>query len=312
MGEDMSPREDRQRAFAERITRAFPDVRIATMREMPHVGWGGDSDVWLVNEALIMRFPRTTEMAIQLGVEACLLPRMAPALPLPVPAFSHVARDAATGQPQCAGYPLIPGEPMTPELLDELELDEAARAALAGVMGGFLARLHAFPLAQARACGVAEGMREPEHTRTLYERVREHAYPLLTPAMRVWSDHLFGDALARRDQWEYQPALVHGDLSSDHMLFDRATRAITGIIDFGDMAIGDPAGDFVGLAPYGAAFVAGALADSVGALGALAAERLTFYRKRLPFIALAWGAEHGDEEALAEGMARLRAVVAGA
>lgn len=302
----------RQRAFAARITGAFPELRIAVLAEMPHVGWGGDSAVWLVNGDLIFRFPRTDEMAAQLGVEACVLPRLAPTLPLPVPAFRYVARDEAGGPPRFAGYPLMRGEPMTPALLDDLGGAEAERADLAATLGGFLARLHAFPLADARACGVAETLGEPERSRDLYERVRATVYPLLAPALRAWTDHLFGDALLQRDLWDYTPGLVHGDLSDDHILFGRASRSIAGIIDFGDMGIGDPLGDFVGLAPYGETFVEGALAayTQMAALGPRARERLAYYRKRLPFIALAWGAEQHDEAALAAGRAHLRAVLA--
>jgi aminoglycoside phosphotransferase (APT) family kinase protein len=302
----------RQRAFAARISEAFPDLSITTLAEMPHLGWGGDSDAWLVSGDLIMRFPRTAEVAEQLAVEARVLPQLAPTLPLAIPAFSHVARDAPGAPPRFAGYPLIRGEPLMPALLNDLVPDEAERAALASALGGFLARLHAFPLERALACGVAEAMREPERTRALYERVRELVYPRLSPPLRVWTDHLFGDALARPDLWDYTPALVHGDLSGDHILFDRATRTLAGIIDFGDMGVGDPLGDFVGLADYGEVFLAAALAayPAPDTLGPLARDRLTFYRQRLPFIALAWGAEQGDEAALAEGMAHLRAVMA--
>lgn len=304
--------DERQRAFAARITDTFPELHIAALEELPHAGWGGDSDVWLVNGDMIFRFPRTDEMAVQLGVEACVLPRLAPTLPLAVPAFRYIARDVSGGPPQFAGYPLIRGEPMTPALLDGLGYAGAGRGELAKALGGFLARLHAFPLADARACGVAGAMSEPDRTHNLYERVRASVYPLLTPALRAWSDHLFGDALAQPGLWDYTPALVHGDLSDDHILFDRAAHTIAGIIDFGDMGVGDPLGDFAGLAPYGEAFLGAALAAYTlpGALGPRARERLAFYQRRQPFIALAWGAEQQNEAALAAGQAHLRAVLA--
>src|SRR6185437_14942132 len=97
----------RQRAFAARITSAFPELHIAALEELPHLGWGGDSDVWLVNGELIFRFPRSDEIAVQLGVEACVLPRLAPTLPLAVPAFRYVACATSGGPPHFAGYPLI-------------------------------------------------------------------------------------------------------------------------------------------------------------------------------------------------------------
>jgi aminoglycoside 2''-phosphotransferase len=291
------------------IARHVPDLRMERVEPLSHHGWGGDSDAWLVNGELVFRFPRTPAIAAQLAVEACLLPQLAPTLPLAIPNFMYIARGAATGAPLFVGYRAIAGAPMTPALLAGHSLTDAQARALAATMGSFLTALHSFPVAQARACG-ATTQSEPEHTRALLERVREHVYPLFPPPLHAWTDHLFGDALASPLLWEYTPALVHGDLGSDHILFDPTRRAIAGIIDFGDMAIGDPLGDFVGLAAYDATFLEAALAAYTRPLGGAATERLAFYQKRLPFIALAWGAAHADQEALDNGMALLRAVVA--
>ena len=38
----------------------------------------------------------------------------------------------------------------------------------------------------------------------------------------------------------YAPKMIHGDLSPDHFLIDSETKDLTGIIDFGDIAICDP------------------------------------------------------------------------
>ena len=297
------------RPFRALIARHFPDLLVTSMAPLPHVGWGGDSDAWLVNGALVFRFPRTPAVAAQLAVEACLLPALTPSLPLRIPDFEYVARDAATSLPIFVGYLAIAGEPMTPALLNERGPADQDASTLASSIAGFLTALHGWPVEQARACGVAEE-REPERTYALFDRVRDRVYPLLAPALRAWTDHLFGDALADPRLWDHTPALVHGDLSADHILFDRATRTLAGIIDFGDMAVGDPLGDFVGLAPYGKAFLEAVLAAYARPLGVAARDRLAFYRRRLPFIALAWGAENGDQGALDHGMALLRAVVA--
>jgi aminoglycoside 2''-phosphotransferase len=295
-------------AFRQQIARHCPDLSVERMEPLPHWGWGGDSDAWLVNGTRIFRFPRTPDIARQLRLEVCLLPQLAPLLPLAVPAFRYVASDPATQLPRFVGYPAIPGEPMTPSLLDALAMPEAERLALAAQMGGFLAALHGFPVERARECG-AEEEREPDLTRALYERVRDQVYPLLAPSLRAWTDHLFGDYLANPRLWQFEPALIHRDLSSDHILFDRAARRITGIIDFGDLAFYDPVADFSGLAAYGTAFLEAALTAYARPLDATARQRLAFYRRRVPYIALAWGAERSDEQALSEGMAALRAVV---
>ena len=47
------------------------------------------------------------------------------------------------------------------------------------------------------------------------------------------------------------PVLVHNDVSAEHILLDEAARAITGVIDWGDVAIGDPAVDLAGVFHWG-------------------------------------------------------------
>ena len=44
-----------------------------------------------------------------------------------------------------------------------------------------------------------------------------------------------------------QTTLVHDDLGAEHILVDAARSSLTGIIDWGDMALHDPAWDFIGL-----------------------------------------------------------------
>lgn len=303
-------REDDPQPFRDLIARHYPDLPIERIEPLPHIGWGGDSYAWLVNDALVFRFPRSLDIARKLHVETLLLPRLIAHLPLSIPDFRYIAADPATGTPLFVGYPIIQGEPMTPDLLDVLGMPDDERADLPAALGGFLAGLHNVSIEQARVAGVPE-LREPERTRHLYDRTRDTVYPLLSRAMRAWTDHLFDDYLANPGLWAFEPALTHGDLSADHILFDRAARKIAGIIDFGDMTLYDPVADFVGLRGYGESFIATALAAYARPLSHTATERLRFYQRRTPFIALTWGAEHGDEAAVSAGMSALRAVIAG-
>ena len=47
---------------------------------------------------------------------------------------------------------------------------------------------------------------------------------------------------------ECTPAVIHGDICSDHILVDPAKAEVTGIIDWGTTGLGDPASDYVGIA----------------------------------------------------------------
>jgi hypothetical protein len=47
--------------------------------------------------------------------------------------------------------------------------------------------------------------------------------------------------LDQRDGARFQPVLRHGDFGPSNILFDATTRTISGIVDFGSAALGDPA-----------------------------------------------------------------------
>ena len=63
--------------------------------------------------------------------------------------------------------------------------------------------------------------------------------------------------LASDDPTGFRPALLHGDLSPGHVLYDPRAGLLTGVIDFGDVMIGDPAWDLVFIyEDYGLDFLA--------------------------------------------------------
>ncbi|MHB8926136.1 MAG: phosphotransferase [Bacillota bacterium] len=99
----------------------------------------------------------------------------------------------------------------------------------------------------------------------------------------------------------------HRDLSADHLLVDPQTLGLTGVIDFEDAAVGDPAFDFTGLAGLGP----GALDNYKGPSDAGFAERIEFYRRLVPLHELLYGIEEGLPERVAGGLLRLRRDLAG-
>ena len=73
--------------------------------------------------------------------------------------------------------------------------------------------------------------------------VARHA-PSLAEPIRDFYDRY------RHDHATY-PVIVHGDLVPEHVLLNEPAERLAGIIDFGDVALGDPAQDFSGFWSYG-------------------------------------------------------------
>ncbi len=70
-------------------------------------------------------------------------------------------------------------------------------------------------------------------------------FPILNEEEREKIDKVYKDLLNTYSFFDYHKCLIHNDFSANHILFDKNTERISGIIDFGDVAISDPDNDFM-------------------------------------------------------------------
>ena len=137
-----------------------------------------------------------------------------------------------------------------------------AKKAMQSQMAEFLSALHAFPLA------IAKRHRVPSmHPRKVFAQrmgtYRKNLLKTLT-AKELKSVLTFLDESKSHVDDAYTPCFIHCDLYVDHIFTDNRHSKITGIIDFGDRAIFDPAIDFSGLWDYGREFVRNVYAQYTG------------------------------------------------
>ncbi|MFC5268306.1 phosphotransferase [Kribbella qitaiheensis] len=176
-------------------------------------GW--DSRAWLEGDWL-HREPRREEVRPRLLAETRLLPWLAPQLPLPVP----VPEPTEYG----VRHRLLVGDPL-----------EAGSTALGRELGSFLRALHEVDPAEAVAHGAVDAETAAAEKTVFLDEARAQVVPLLPQSAQA-----AGMALLER-VGRVRTALVHADLGSDHLLV--ADGRITGIIDWTDAEIGDPALD---------------------------------------------------------------------
>jgi aminoglycoside phosphotransferase (APT) family kinase protein len=94
----------------------------------------------------------------------------------------------------------------------------------------------------------------------------------------------------------FEPALIHADLGPEHLLCDDSGRLV-GVIDWGDVAVGDPALDYAWLL-HGA----GVTLDVDDDLR----RRALVYHRLAPWYDVAYGLDTGRGELVARGLARVR------
>jgi hypothetical protein len=119
----------------------------------------------------------------------------------------------------------------------------------------------AFPIDEAADLGVPD-----QWTEALVEEIRADAlddFDLVrqeapdAPLDR-WHAYLESGFDAQASQAR-TPCLVHNDLAAEHVLCDPAAGSVTGIIDWSDVAIGDPAADLAGMFHWGGEELASAV-----------------------------------------------------
>lgn len=276
---------------------AFPELSI---EQYTYVGEGWDSVALLVNGEDIFRFAKRPDVAIRQEREATLLPMLADRLPLAVPRYTYVWADPAWPGKRIVGYRVIAGEQLLPD-----RARPEHRAEQAAQLGKFVSALHAVPVEEARRHGALGGDAESRRQAYLgfYEHVRADMLPLFDARTReaiaaFWTDYLQDDAC-----FAFTPALVHRDLNTEHVLYDPATGALTGVIDWGDASIDDPALDFAAVrSQLGDEFARLALAAYRQPLDATFTRRMEIYAGMEPFHEIRFGQVDGDAAHLAHGI----------
>ena len=218
------------------VRTTFPELAIQTYRLDQS---GGDHLLLIVNDELAFRFPRAEMHDLRLEIE--VLRQLRHRSALQVPTYDYVAPEGRFG-----GYRFIDGVALTTERFGTL--DNAARVTVLADAAQFLVALHELPQAEIawsgdwpRAWTAAQFA-----DRFLTERL---------PIMIAHAPQLAGPLKAFYDVYQLDCpqhlAIVHGDLVCEHLLIDPSTSSLAGIIDFGDVALGDPAQDLLGFWNYG-------------------------------------------------------------
>lgn len=195
-----------------------PDLRGPLIR----VAHGWDNEVFRLGDELAVRLPRRAAAARLVEHEQRWLPRIAPMLPVPVPA------PVAVGIPQ-DDYPWHWSVVPWFEGVRALDLAPEERDLLAEPLADALLALH--------VAAPHDAPRNPVRGVPLRERddavrPRLAGVPALAP---IWED-----ALAAAE-WDGDAVWVHGDVHPGNLVA-RDGRLVA-MIDFGDMCAGDPACD---------------------------------------------------------------------
>jgi aminoglycoside phosphotransferase (APT) family kinase protein len=229
--------------LARRVRAAFPDLEFSRAERIEK---GEDHQVLVLDGRYVFRFPRyphhPTGLKLELAVLAALKGRCA----LPMPDYRFVAPDGAF-----AGYELIEGVELTPQRF--AALSRVAQERVLDQVAGFLSAMHGLTAAEVKTClggapeawprGGTPADQAADGRKRRLGAIRG-AFPDLAPGVEAFYAR-FEQRPGGAPRWN------HSDVTADHLLLTPSGEQLAGVIDFGDVEIGDPAYDFGYLPSYG-------------------------------------------------------------
>lgn len=202
---------------------------------LTHFGEGWDNTAFLVNNKYIFRFPRRKIAAELLKEENNVLPMIAGSLPISIPVPVFIGKARKDFPYPFSGYSIIPGITACRAALSENE-----RINLAKPLALFLKALHNIPIDELNhVCPDKIGRLDlDKRIPMFYDYLEKVSLKLDINKKKIIK-------IIKSITGKIEPkksALVHGDFYIRHIVVND-NRNLSGIIDWGDLHIGDPAVD---------------------------------------------------------------------
>ncbi|SEQ91380.1 aminoglycoside 2''-phosphotransferase [Virgibacillus subterraneus] len=207
------------------ISKALPKLKIHGYRRNTH-GW--DNDIIIVNENTVFRFPKNDKVADRVMSEALLLKKLNRHKPfVTIPDYTLLYDE--NNKLRCVYYEYIEGQPLEQQQINDRN---------AMLLGDFLTKLHRMNHPKLST------LHTYDYWNDLFTSVRENVYPELSEFQQQTITCVFTRFLDTLPTLSYPTTVIHGDLSTSNIIWNEGE--VTGIIDFTDAQIGDPAFDFAG------------------------------------------------------------------
>ncbi|HHT7240340.1 MULTISPECIES: aminoglycoside phosphotransferase family protein [Bacillus] len=229
-------------SYKQYIKQALPNLSIHSYKQNEE-GW--DNIAVIINDDLLFRFPRKLEYAKRIPLEKELCTILFHSLQeIEIPKYNLLYKNDCDTAPFCSYYPLIHGEPLTTKVVAKLEKKELET--IIKQLATFLAALHSIPLKHVKALGFSIE-KTLTYWKELQTKLNQYLTNSLTSLQKSALNSLFENFFAYIAKSTFQNTIIHADFTHHHILFNNQSKTISGVIDFGDAQIGDPAFDFAGL-----------------------------------------------------------------
>ncbi len=278
----------RRDIFLAIVRKKFPNIDNAKIQIFDY-GW--DYVVTVVDNTMAFRFPRREDYAKTLPIEVNFLDQFTKISPIRVPKLAY-EKDEKTGISYVT-YRFIPGVQFTKSISKTFSKEELLT--VAQQLGKFLTVVHTFPVEKARQLGI-QRINSLDSWNKRLSKIKKEVFPHISENEQQWIIKLFENFLKNIKMVPIKSVLTHSDIMPEHIIVDPKTHTLSGIIDFGDMCIADPAYDFTFLSRYGRDFLNEAYKNYNLPRDEIFETRRQFYEDRLVVTNFEHSLELKDEE----------------
>jgi aminoglycoside phosphotransferase (APT) family kinase protein len=207
----------------------FPQWADLPIKPVEFSGW--DNRTFHLGDHMTVRLPSQEAYAAQVKNEQCWLPKLAPFLPVPIPTPLAMGRPTEDYPWPWSVYQWIDGQTASLERIADLKQ-------FAKQVAEFLVAFQKIDTTGGPVAGAQNFYRGGPLS--IYDAQAREAIAILADELDVKAVNAIWDQ-ALSSIWDKPPVWVHGDIAVGNLLVDQGQ--LCAVIDFGQLAIGDPACD---------------------------------------------------------------------
>jgi len=229
------------------ITSKYPHIAIEKVEF--NFTDGKHGDIVIVNEKDVFKFSRYDWSVGYIDNEVNVINAIRKNVSITIPKAELIEKGIGH-------FSYIRGEPLYRNAL--LQMGSRAQDMIAEQLASFLSQLHSIPLNGNGLSKIPECQLTVSQEEWLLkcEEIKRKVFPFCDSYTKEYFRQIFNPLLENEKFIDFKPALIHGDLSPYHIIFNSNMNRIGGIIDFGLAGAGDPAYDIaLILDNYGESFI---------------------------------------------------------
>ncbi len=190
---------------------------------------GHDNRTFRLGDDMLVRLPSAEIYAAKVVIEQKWLPFLAKNLSVKIPDPIAFGKPSEIYPMPWSIYSWIDGRSA-----NQLSLDDKTLEIIAFELSEFLKQLHKISIYNAPSAGKHNFFRGSHSS--VYDLEAKEALAKLNLSDEIWQKAL-------QSKWNKNPVWIHGDLVAGNILLKN--DHLVGVIDFGGMAVGDPACDLI-------------------------------------------------------------------